>query len=90
MEFYEDNSFKASSSIDLHSQATSFAKLAESESIKSLSFKGNLEKIKLDDELGLFAILHVLAESAGLLQNRKGNNLWTNIYSLSFLLLFVQ
>ncbi|KAM6555016.1 hypothetical protein CsatB_015778 [Cannabis sativa] len=71
----KDNSFKTSSSVDLHSQATSFAKLAESEAVQNISLKGNLEKVKFDYEVGLFAVLPVSAESAGLLPNRKENNI---------------
>ncbi|XP_030510608.2 uncharacterized protein LOC115725287 [Cannabis sativa] len=71
----KDNSFKTSSSVDLHSQATSFAKLAESEAVQNISLKGNLEKVKFDYEVGHFAVLPVSAESAGLLPNRKENNI---------------
>lgn len=71
----QDNSSKTSDSIHLHTQATSFAKLAESEVVKTGSFKRNLEKEELDDEAGLFTILPVSAECAGLLPNRKGNDL---------------
>ncbi|KAF4386894.1 hypothetical protein F8388_006849 [Cannabis sativa] len=68
----KDNSFKTSSSVDLHSQATSFAKLAKSEVVQNISLKGNLEKVKFDYEVGVFVILPVSAESGGLLPNRNG------------------
>ncbi|XP_060964327.1 uncharacterized protein LOC133028948 [Cannabis sativa] len=71
----KDNSFKTSSSVDLHSQATSFAKLAKSEVVQNISLKGNLEKVKFDYEVGVFVILPVSAESGGLLPNRKENNI---------------
>ena len=73
--FSQANNFKTSDAINLHTQATAYAKLAESEALKTGSFKGNLEKEKLDDEAGLFTILPVSAESAGLLPNRNGNDL---------------
>ncbi|KAL5542107.1 hypothetical protein UlMin_009817 [Ulmus minor] len=65
----KDNSFKTSNSINLHSQATAYAKLAEAEAVKTSSIKGDLEK--LDDEANLFTILPVSAESTGMLPNRK-------------------
>ncbi|PON40152.1 hypothetical protein PanWU01x14_299190 [Parasponia andersonii] len=69
----KDNCLKTPASIKLHAQATSYAKLAESEAVKTGSFGGNLKKEKIDDEAGLFTILPVSAESAGLLPKRKEN-----------------
>eukprot|EP00261_Vitis_vinifera_P019509 XP_010649987.1 PREDICTED: uncharacterized protein LOC100261325 isoform X1 [Vitis vinifera] len=67
----QDQSFKTSGSINLHSQATAFAKLAESAAQKTGPLMSSAEMEKLDDETGLLAVLPVSAESAGLLPNRK-------------------
>lgn len=67
----QDQSFKTSGSINLHSQATAFAKLAESAAQKTGPLMSSTEMEKLDDETGLLAVLPVSAESAGLLPNRK-------------------
>ncbi|EXB29844.1 hypothetical protein L484_016333 [Morus notabilis] len=63
----DDSDLKTLESINLHSQATAYAKLAESEAVKTASFKAKLEK----EKLGLFAILPISAESTGMLPNRK-------------------
>ena len=57
----------------MHAQATSYEKLAEVEALKAASLKKNVEKLGLDDESGLFAVLPVSAETAKMLPNRKGN-----------------
>ncbi|XP_052170022.1 uncharacterized protein LOC127786571 isoform X2 [Diospyros lotus] len=56
---------------DMHSQATAYAKLAESTSINSQPEKSNEIIDELTDESGL-TILPVSAESTGLLPDRKG------------------
>ncbi|KAK2970195.1 hypothetical protein RJ640_019663, partial [Escallonia rubra] len=58
------------SSSKMHSQATAYARLAESAALNSRSTK-NEEVNELTDESGLPAVLPVSAESAGLLPNRK-------------------
>lgn len=67
----KDYSFKTLGSVNLQSQATAYARLAESEAIRTDSLKSNAEKENLNDEASLFAILPVSAESAGLLPKRK-------------------
>lgn len=63
---------RSSISSNLHSQAISYAKLAESPTVKSgvLEDVGDVEKLKGGD--GLLAILPVSAETAGLLPKRNG------------------
>lgn len=68
----QDHSFKTSGSVNLQSQATAYAGLAESEAIRTGSLKSNAEIENLNDEAGLFTILPVSAESTGMLPNRKG------------------
>lgn len=70
----QDFSFKALGSVDLHSQATAYARLAESEAIKTGSLESSTEKENLNDEASLFTILPVSAESTGMLAERKGNS----------------
>lgn len=65
------NGPKTIESVNLHIKATAYAKLAESEAVKSGSVKGKLDKDKLDDKVGLLTILPVSAESTGMLPNRK-------------------
>lgn len=65
------NGPKTIESVNLHIKATAYAKLAESEAVKSGSVKGKLDKDKLDDMVGLLTILPVSAESTGMLPNRK-------------------
>ncbi|KAM0949923.1 hypothetical protein DsansV1_C05g0057971 [Dioscorea sansibarensis] len=62
---------RSSVSSSLHSQAIAYAKLAESPTIKPgvLEDAGDVEKLKGGE--GLFAILPVSAESAGLLPKRS-------------------
>ncbi|XP_031272357.1 uncharacterized protein LOC116130818 [Pistacia vera] len=67
----KDHRFKPYGSLDLHSQATAFARLAESEAVKSGSLKSIAEKENSEDEAGLFTVLPVSAESTGMLPNRK-------------------
>ncbi|XP_039071192.1 sec-independent protein translocase protein TatB-like isoform X2 [Hibiscus syriacus] len=58
-------------STDLHSQATAYARLAESEALKAGSVRCNVEEENLKYEFGDFPVLPVSAESAGLLPDRK-------------------
>ncbi|KAJ0035830.1 hypothetical protein Pint_24686 [Pistacia integerrima] len=67
----KDHRFKPYGSLDLHSQATAFARLAESEAVKSGSLKSIVEKENSEDEAGLFTVLPVSAESTGMLPNHK-------------------
>lgn len=68
----QDYSVKPSASLDLHSQATAYARLAESEAVKSGSLKSILEKENSENEAALFTVLPVSAESTGMLPGRKG------------------
>lgn len=68
----KDYSFKTLGSVDLHSQATVYARLAESEAIKTGSLESNTNE-NLHDEASLFSILPVSAESTGMLPERKGS-----------------
>ncbi|KAM3708119.1 hypothetical protein ACJW31_02G073900 [Castanea mollissima] len=67
----KDHSFKTSGLVNLQSQATAYARLAESEAIRTGSLKSNAKIENLNDEAGLFTILPVSAESTGMLPNRK-------------------
>ena len=58
----------------MHSQATAYAKLAESTTLNSGSMKSSEAIDELTDESGL-TVLPVSAESTGLLPDRRGNNL---------------
>lgn len=63
----KDNSSASLGSTMLHSQATAYAKLAESEAVKAASYKGTLEQENLSDESVDFPVIPVSAESAGFL-----------------------
>lgn len=65
----KDYASRKSASSDMHSQATAYAKLAESKSLDPASVNNEVLN-ELTDESGL-TILPVSAESAGLLPNRK-------------------
>ncbi|XP_061991596.1 uncharacterized protein LOC133709757 [Rosa rugosa] len=70
----KDNiNFRTSESLNLHTQATAYAKLAESAAVKTGSLKSNEEKESLIDENGLFTVLPISAESTGMLPKRKEN-----------------
>ncbi|KAE8677653.1 magnesium transporter MRS2-I-like [Hibiscus syriacus] len=58
-------------STDLRSQATAYARLAESAALKAGSVRSNVEEESLKYEFGDFSVLPVSAESAGLLPDRK-------------------
>ncbi|MFQ6628278.1 hypothetical protein Gotur_006785 [Gossypium turneri] len=62
---------KSSASTDLHSKATAYARLAESEAVKAGSGRFSVEDENLNYEIGDFSVLPVSAESAGLLPDRK-------------------
>ncbi|KAH1096354.1 hypothetical protein J1N35_013275 [Gossypium stocksii] len=67
----KDHTPKSSASTDLHSKATAYARLAESEAVKAGSGRFNVEDENLNYEIGDFSVLPVSAESAGLLPDRK-------------------
>lgn len=73
MHLYQD--YKTSGFVDLHSQATAYARLAESETLKTGSLSSITEKENIIDESTLFTVLPISAESAGMLPDRKGNDL---------------
>ena len=58
----------------MHTQATAYAKLAESAAARTGSLKSSEEKDSLIDESGLFTVLPISAESAGMLPKRRGNS----------------
>lgn len=64
-------SLKPSGSLHLHSQAIAYARLAESEAVKSGSLKSNADQENFNVETGLFTVLPISAESTGMLPNRK-------------------
>ncbi|GMI64215.1 mitochondrial TatB-like [Hibiscus trionum] len=66
-----DYNSKSFSSTDLHSQATAYARLAESESLKAGSVRCDVQEEDLKYEFGDFSVLPVSAETAGLLPDRK-------------------
>ncbi|ONI21153.1 hypothetical protein PRUPE_2G050700 [Prunus persica] len=74
-----DDTFRTSDSPNLHSQATAYAKLAESDVVKTGSLKSSAEQENLKDESGLFIVLPISAESTGMLPNRKENVKGTDI-----------
>ncbi|KAF5741858.1 hypothetical protein HS088_TW10G00865 [Tripterygium wilfordii] len=61
----------APDSCNMHSQATAFARLAESPSLKDGSTNISTKLEKLNTESGLLTILPVSAESTGLLPKRQ-------------------
>ncbi|XVE65911.1 hypothetical protein DITRI_Ditri08aG0037800 [Diplodiscus trichospermus] len=67
----KDSNLKSLASTDLHSQATVYARLAESEPIKAGSARCSVEEGHLNYEFGDFSILPVSAEAAGFLPVRK-------------------
>ncbi|XP_034199273.1 sec-independent protein translocase protein TatB-like [Prunus dulcis] len=75
----QDDTFRTSDSPNLHSQATAYAKLAESDVVKTGSLKSSAEQENLKDESGLFIVLPISAESTGMLPNRKENVKGTDI-----------
>ncbi|CAN6722799.1 unnamed protein product [Malus baccata var. baccata] len=69
----EDSTLRTSDAPNFHSQATAYAKLAESDAVKTGTLKSGAEKDDLYDESGLFIVLPISAESTGMLPNRKEN-----------------
>uniref|UniRef100_A0A2P2JY99 Uncharacterized protein n=1 Tax=Rhizophora mucronata TaxID=61149 RepID=A0A2P2JY99_RHIMU len=67
----KDSSFKASDSCIMHSQATAYARLADSSFLKNDAFRSGAEAESLMDDVGLTNTLPVSAESAGLLPSHK-------------------
>ncbi|KAL9408226.1 hypothetical protein AB3S75_046725 [Citrus x aurantiifolia] len=63
-------SLKPSGPLHLHSQATAYARLAESEAVKSGSLKSSADQESFNLEAS-FTVLPVSAESTGMLPNRK-------------------
>ncbi|KAM1036827.1 hypothetical protein FF1_031765 [Malus domestica] len=68
-----DSTLRTSAAPNFHSQATAYAKLAESDTVKTGTLKSRAEKDDLYDESGLFIVLPISAESTGMLPNRKEN-----------------
>ncbi|CAN0908361.1 Sec-independent protein translocase protein TatB [Linum grandiflorum] len=64
---------KVSDSTNMHSQATAYARLAESAALKATMSQNGLDSRQQMDDLGLINILPVSAESTGMLPNRQGN-----------------
>ncbi|KAJ7979946.1 sec-independent protein translocase protein TatB-like [Quillaja saponaria] len=69
----KDSYVETSDSINLHSKAIGYAKLAESEAVRSSSLQSSAAKENLKDESGLLTVLPVSAESTGLLPKRNEN-----------------
>lgn len=67
----EDHSATTIISATMHSQAMTYAKLAESATLKTASLKAGGAVENLNDDDGLFTVLPVSAESTGLLPNRR-------------------
>ncbi|KAK8682220.1 hypothetical protein V6N13_054613 [Hibiscus sabdariffa] len=67
----KDFNSMSSAATDLHSQATAYARLAESEALKDGSVRCDVVEGNLKYEFGDFSVLPVSAESAGLLPDRK-------------------
>ncbi|KAM1270555.1 hypothetical protein ACFX13_032447 [Malus domestica] len=68
-----DSTLRTSDAPNFHSQATAYAKLAESDAVKTGTLKSGAEKDDLYDESGLFIVLPISAESTGMLPSRKEN-----------------
>ncbi|XP_068318718.1 uncharacterized protein [Pyrus communis] len=69
----KDSTLRTSDAPNFHSQATAYAKLAESDAVKAGTLKSGAVKDDLYDESGLFIVLPISAESTGMLPNRKEN-----------------
>ncbi|OMO54734.1 hypothetical protein CCACVL1_27612 [Corchorus capsularis] len=67
----QDYTFKSLASTDLHSRATAYARLAESEALKASSASCSLEEENVNHEFGDITVLPVSAESAGFIPERK-------------------
>lgn len=82
MFYFLGSGSKASDSCIVHSQATAFARLAESSVPKLGSLQSGAVAGNFVDE-GLLNILPVSAESTGMLPNRQGNSIWSHYYLMS-------
>ncbi|KAL2930788.1 Myosin-IIIb [Bienertia sinuspersici] len=69
---FKEHGSVASGTSNLYSQATAYAKLAESPALKPGTMEGSVSMGTMDDRPGLLSVLPVSAESAGLLPNRQG------------------
>ncbi|XP_021770267.1 uncharacterized protein LOC110734424 [Chenopodium quinoa] len=69
---FKEHGSVASGTSNLYSQATAYAKLAETPAVKSGTIEGSVSMDTVDDRPGLLSVLPVSAESAGLLPNRQG------------------
>ncbi|CAN1174731.1 Sec-independent protein translocase protein TatB [Linum perenne] len=67
-------SSKVSDTTNMHSQATAYARLAESAALKASMLQTGLDSRQQVDDLGLINILPVSAESTGMLPNRQVGN----------------
>ncbi|XP_021290750.1 uncharacterized protein LOC110421478 isoform X2 [Herrania umbratica] len=67
----KDYNVKSLASTNLHSQATAYARLAESEAVKADSVKCSIEEENLNYEFGDFTVLPVSAKDAGFVADRK-------------------
>ncbi|KAK3190234.1 hypothetical protein Dsin_029795 [Dipteronia sinensis] len=67
----KDYTFKPSGSINIHSQAIAYVKLAESEAVKCGSSKSSVDGENFNFEDDPFTILLLSAESTGMLPNHK-------------------
>lgn len=69
--YFQDSTFVSSNSCNMQNQATIYARLAESPSIKNELSAISPEVEKIDNKLQL-TVLPISAENAGLLPNRGG------------------
>ncbi|XP_074270785.1 uncharacterized protein LOC141594684 [Silene latifolia] len=69
---FKEHTSAASVSSNLLSQASMYAKLAESQALKAGEVEGSGDLDKINDQPGLLSVLPVSAESAGLLPKRQG------------------
>ncbi|XP_073263352.1 uncharacterized protein [Populus alba] len=70
---------RVSDSCDLHSQATAYARLAESSALKTGPVHSGAGEGELTSDIGLLNVLPVSAESTGLLPNRQGYDLYSTL-----------
>ncbi|KAL2934596.1 putative vacuolar protein sorting-associated protein TDA6 [Bienertia sinuspersici] len=69
---FKEHGSVASGTSNLYSQATAYAKLAESPALNPGTMEGSVSMDTVDVRPGLLSVLPVSAESAGLLPNRHG------------------
>ncbi|KAL2926455.1 Aspartate carbamoyltransferase, partial [Bienertia sinuspersici] len=69
----------ASGTSNLYSQATAYAKLMGSPTLKPGAMEGSVSMYTVDDRPDLLSVLPVSAESAGLLPNRQGEVIGSDI-----------